>query len=1176
MTMTKEEPQEAAFVDSDTTAAESVATGPGHRYRFKNGDRITSRYLVVAPLGFGRFSEVYHCEDTQLRCDVAVKVLSEKGPGLNEARTAARLKHHPNIVQVYDVATLKDRTPFIVFDYVEGETLEAYRKRMEYQRLPLKDALRIVRQVAEAMDYAHKRGVIHRDIKPSNIILDREGNAHLTDFGLAEVKRPIGRESALTTDIQERLGGTIPYMAPEIFIKGIPGDERSDLYSLGIVVYEMLTGQLPYSGQDASLIVQIVTNPPIPPTLANPGLPKRVEQMLLRTLDKDPDKRPTSCLECVSELEEAAQAYLEADGLYEQAMGLFEARRWRDALSAFEKLAHQAPGFKDAGHYLGEARHQVQLLELYERAQKSLEQGRYQDTLDIVNTLTQLAPDHDVNDLRTQAHEGLAQEEKRSLDEQYRQAVAQFRKGEYQACLDTLAVIRRRSPNHPDPEGLEASAQEQAEQQRRLREIYTCGIDQMGHEQWKEAIVAFQKLQKEAPGYADVGARLVTCRHLARLTSHLREARDLLDQEAFTACKDKLDELQRIDAEYKQDEVTGLHQEVLNRLHGRVESLLIEGRFEDGLAALAELRSLSPDYPGLGELEKQAREGIRIRDLRAELDDLHRQAEGYLDQHSYAEAFKLWQEIQKRKGDLDYPDTRNIERRTRDSLCISLYGQALVALDQGEPQQALKLWDQVHEVDSSYPDNQRVEQRARAMELYNQALEALDKKKNPHRALELWHQVREVDSSYSDRERIEPRAQAMTLYDQALEALTRQDPEKALDLWRQVRAKDAYYPDSQRIEPRAQAMNLYNQALAALSKAEYQQALELWRRVREADPHYPDNKRVEQQAQAMGLYSQALGALAQRNPQRALELWRQVRTTDPHYPDNQRVEKQAQAMISRRKTQRLGFFLGGGAGIVVLLLLGTFALMAIIDGCPSPTITPASTTPPPATTAAPPITSTVTPSQTPSPAPTIATPTPTSTITTPTPTPTTPAPTPSPSNLATAIQGASIFAAPAANSRELGSVSKGEQVTVLGRSAVGQWYYVRDDQGVEGFVYVGRFEWPGDYESLPVKGSISVTPATRVSPTSQTPLEMDLWDLPGTERCDGGVWYKSVFIQGHGGNGVYTYYWNGEKLVGPTGERHTFEVHSTGGAMIGTGKVASGDGQQVEIKLYIRAPDCTR
>ena len=146
---------------------------------------------------------------------------------------------------------------------------------------------------------------------------------------------------------------------------------------------------------------------------------------------------------------------------------------------------------------------------------------------------------------------------------------------------------------------------------------------------------------------------------------------------------------------------------------------------------------------------------------------------------------------------------------------------------------------------------------------------------------------------------------------------------------------------------------------------------------------------------------------------------------------------------------------------------------------------------------------------------------------------------------------------------------------MLGRSAIGQWYYVRDDQGVEGFVYIDRLEWSGDYEALPVKTPTAAPTATPTSRTPLSPLGMDLWDLPGTERCEGGVWYKSVFIQGHGGNEVYTYYWNGERLAGPTNQSYSFEVHSTGGAIIGTGKVSSGDGQQIERDLYIRAPACT-
>jgi hypothetical protein len=206
---------------------------------------------------------------------------------------------------------------------------------------------------------------------------------------------------------------------------------------------------------------------------------------------------------------------------------------------------------------------------------------------------------------------------------------------------------------------------------------------------------------------------------------------------------------------------------------------------------------------------------------------------------------------------------------------------------------------------------------------------------------------------------------------------------------------------------------------------------------------------------------------------------------------------------------------------------------------------------------------TITLTPTPTPTPT-ATPTPTPTLT---PTGTLPA-------LATANIGASIYAAPASNSQVLGGISAGERVPVLGRSVVGEWFYVRDDQGVEGFVYAPRFDWPGDYESLPVvpSGKPEPGPYTPPSGPPYPALEMDLWDISG--RCSAGKWYKTVYIQGHGGNGVYTYYWNGKKVAGPTSEDYSFEVESTGGAMIGTGKVVSGDGQEIERKLYIRPPDC--
>jgi hypothetical protein len=226
----------------------------------------------------------------------------------------------------------------------------------------------------------------------------------------------------------------------------------------------------------------------------------------------------------------------------------------------------------------------------------------------------------------------------------------------------------------------------------------------------------------------------------------------------------------------------------------------------------------------------------------------------------------------------------------------------------------------------------------------------------------------------------------------------------------------------------------------------------------------------------------------------------------------------------------------------------------------TPTWTPSSTS----VTATPSLTPTVTATRSPTP------------TTTPSPT-RTPSPTPTPTRIpyppATALQGSSIFVAPDSSSLELGAVAVEEQVSVLARSAVGQWFYVRNDAGVEGFVYAPRFEWVGDYESLPVTSGVTPAPATLPAGPPYASLEMDLWDI-GSGWCSGGMWYKSVYVQGWGGNGSYTYYWDGERMAGPTSESFTFEVHSVGAAIIGTGKVVSGDGQTVERDLYIRVADC--
>jgi serine/threonine-protein kinase len=242
---------------------------------------------------------------------------------------------------------------------------------------------------------------------------------------------------------------------------------------------------------------------------------------------------------------------------------------------------------------------------------------------------------------------------------------------------------------------------------------------------------------------------------------------------------------------------------------------------------------------------------------------------------------------------------------------------------------------------------------------------------------------------------------------------------------------------------------------------------------------------------------------------------------------------------------------------------GQGPLVALLT--PTPTLTP-SPTPTSTPTDAP----TLTP--TPSPVPPTFTPTPTlRPHPTETPTPTL---TPTPDNRATVIQGAGIFAAPNAGSQVMGGVSAGDIVLVLGRSSYGEWFYIQDEEGTEGFIYARRLEWERDFESLPIIESTAGSSSSPPIYTGGYPgLTLDIWPLGG--HCQHGVSYTQVYMEAHGGNGVYTYYWQNERKCGPVvNQSCTFDVNTGAGAVPGTGKVISGDGQEIAKGLYVSPISC--
>lgn len=254
--------------------------------------RTWAGYQVVSTLGRGGMAIVYKAYQPNLERHVAIKFLlhGPSDPTLidrfkQEARLVAHLRH-PNIVTVLDFGE-DQGIPYLVMEYVEGETLLA---RLG-EPMTLSEALSIAGQVAAALDYAHRHGVVHRDVKPSNILLAEEGCV-LSDFGIA---KPLEGAAHLTqTGVTI---GTPEYMSPEQ-CQGLPVDARSDIYSLGVVLYEMLTGRPPFVGPTSmSVMLKHVGEPLPPPRRINPSIPPEVEAAVLRATAKDPAERYTSAAE---------------------------------------------------------------------------------------------------------------------------------------------------------------------------------------------------------------------------------------------------------------------------------------------------------------------------------------------------------------------------------------------------------------------------------------------------------------------------------------------------------------------------------------------------------------------------------------------------------------------------------------------------------------------------------------------------------------------------------------------------------------------------------------------------------------------------------------------------------------------------------------------------------------
>ncbi len=269
-------------------------------------DREIGPYRIVSQIGRGGMATVYKAYQAPLDRFVALKVPHtdfQANPDFlssfkRETRIIAKLDH-PNIVPIYDVSEFEG-TPFLVMRFVDGQTLREFLTKYK-KPVRLATILMIMRAVTSALAYAHQKSVLHRDVKPSNILLGNDGNVYLMDFGLARIVA----EADLTLS-RDRVVGTPTYISPEQ-AKGEPLDERTDIYSLGVVLYELLTARVPFTGERPSVVVyHHISTPPPPPTKINADISPRIEQVVLKALAKDRKDRFANAMAMMQALQEAA------------------------------------------------------------------------------------------------------------------------------------------------------------------------------------------------------------------------------------------------------------------------------------------------------------------------------------------------------------------------------------------------------------------------------------------------------------------------------------------------------------------------------------------------------------------------------------------------------------------------------------------------------------------------------------------------------------------------------------------------------------------------------------------------------------------------------------------------------------------------------------------------------
>jgi len=424
------------------------------------GKILSNRYKLIDQVANGGMAWVYLAHDLVEDRRVAVKVLyPQLGQDISfvqrftqEAKLAMNLCQaapEQHMVRVLDYGSDQE-IHYLVMEYVEGRDL---RQVLEAEgALPWRRALAIARQVTLALEHASQHGIVHRDIKPANVMILADETARVLDFGVA-------RARTSPTLTHSGFVGSPSYVAPEQAM-GRTVDTRADIYSLGIVLYEMLSGQLPFQSDTPWIVINHhIATPPPPLEEVCPGLPRAVIRLAAKAMSKRPEDRFQTPAEMGQALEavlagmepawteagDAATATMAPflEGLYQQAQQAVQAREWQDAVDLFSQILKFDPRYRDVADQLAESGRQARLSALYQAAGRALKNGRWGEALAQLDEIAHTSPAyHDVAALQAEARQ------KQELERLYREGVRHFEARAWSQAVECLARVHDRDPGY--------------------------------------------------------------------------------------------------------------------------------------------------------------------------------------------------------------------------------------------------------------------------------------------------------------------------------------------------------------------------------------------------------------------------------------------------------------------------------------------------------------------------------------------------------------------------------------------------------------------------------------------------------------------------------------------------------------------------------------------------------